>query len=322
MVTVSSTELINAYNFTSANITTWLNLLVGHTGPDGAPAPINIFIFRLNAFSEWNQGTSGGISTARAMIQAASARGISVVIDLHTWYTTWDNYFRDAALNHDANRVTYINFVRTVIRALNDLPVYAYHVLNEPQARVASSSENQFILDVVAAAKQETNRPIGVRFMAGYSPDTGHYASAINQAVDLVCRNIFWDARDPTRTVYGCSQNTILNGIAVAHALGKPYWNTEFGAHKDNLENQRSYVAALVQWSIAQSIDAQFCWASQPSQAGEDYNIFSGFTPHPAWYELLGGEAPPVLPPKRFVFWPQIISLFAGLGLVMYGRKK
>ena len=57
-------------------------------------------------------------------------------------------------------------------------------VLNEPQARTASISENNFILTVISAANSVTDKPISVRFI-GYSPSTGHYSPEIDKVCDL-----------------------------------------------------------------------------------------------------------------------------------------
>jgi hypothetical protein len=160
-------------------------------------------------------------------------------------------------------------------------------VLNEPQARTATTSENQFILDIIAAAKAVTSQPVSVRFMAGYSPTTGHYAEAIDDACDFLCRNTYWDPRNPDRSVYGTTEAKMNTVIAYAKAVGKELWITEFGKPKDDLAEQRDYVAEFVEYSIEREIDRIFCWVSQPEGgSGESYNLFTGYTPHPAFYEL------------------------------------
>jgi len=282
---VASTELINFYSMTTKEVTTFVQLLQ----TEGIP----LFIVRLNGFSEWQSGSSSGIAKAKQVVETANSFGIEVAVDLHTWYTTWDGYFRDSASGSSANRAKYITYVRNVLNAFAGTNVYAFMVMNEPQARKASNSENQFILDVIAAAKEVTDKPISVRFMGGYSPTTGHYSAAIDQASDFVCRNTYWDARSPTRTVYGCTEKTLLEAISSSHAQGKRFWVTEFGKSKSNLEEQRSYVEAFVTWASSEGVDAVFCWVSQPDVSGETYNIFGGYTPYPAFYELRSDELPP-----------------------------
>jgi hypothetical protein len=282
--TVASTELINFYGMTTSEATTFVQLLQ----TQGIP----LFIVRLNAFSEWRSGSSSGIAKAKQIIEIANSHGIEVAVDLHTWYTTWDSYFRDSASGCSTNRAKYIIYVKNVLNAFADSNVYAFMVMNEPQARKASNSESQFILDVIAAAKQVTNKPISVRFMAGYSATTGHYSAAIDQACDFICRNTYWDARNPGRTVYGATEQTLLSALNSAHSQDKRFWITEFGKTKSNLEEQRSYVEAFVSWAKSKGVDAVFCWVSQPDVSGENYNIFSGYTPSPAFYELTSGELP------------------------------
>jgi parallel beta-helix repeat protein len=170
--------------------------------------------------------------------------------------------------------------------------VDSYMVLNEPQARTASSSENQFILDVIAAAKQTTSRPVSVRFMAGYSPSTGHYSTEIDKATDFLCRNSYWDPRQASTSVYGTTEAKMNGAISAAHTQGKEIWFTEFGKSKSNLESQRAYVEAFVSWAKGEGADRIFCWVSQPEGgSGEDYNIFTDYTPNPAFYELVNSAA-------------------------------
>jgi aryl-phospho-beta-D-glucosidase BglC (GH1 family) len=237
---------------------------------------------------EFKTGSSSGINKAKEVIQEANSRGIQVCIDLHTWFTTWDNYFRDSASNYATYRNQYITYVRNVLSAFSGSNVYAFMVMNEPQARKATSSENNFILDVIDAAKQVTSKPISIRFMGGYSPTTGHYSSQIDTASDFLCRNTYWDPRNPSVSVYGCTEAKLNTDISTAHSQGKGLWITEFGKSKSNLESQRAYVEAFVSWSKSKGVDAIFCWVSQPEGgSGESYNIFNGYTPYPAFYELV-----------------------------------
>jgi len=287
--TVVSTELINFYGMTSSEVQNF----VGIIDDQGIP----ILTIRLNAMNEFQSGTSTGISKSKEVINAANQRGIQVCVDMHTWYTTWDSYFRDSASNSAGYRSQYITYVRNVIDAFAGSNVYAFMVMNEPQARAASNSENQFILDVIGAAKQETSSPVSVRFMAGYSPSTGHYSSQIDQACDFLCRNTYWDPRSPGTTVYGATQAKLQTAINTAHSQGKALWITEFGKTKSNLESQRAYVEAFVSWAKSNGVDAVFCWVCQPeSGSGETYNIFNGYSPNPAFYELVNDGAPTPTP--------------------------
>jgi hypothetical protein len=277
--TVVSTELINYYGMTTSEVQTFLNTI----DKQGIP----LIIVRLNAMNEFKTGTSSGITKAKQVITEANNRGIQVAVDLHTWYTTWDNYFRDSATNHDTYRSQYITYVKKVLTAFSGSNVNAFMVMNEPQARKATADENQFILDVISAANGVTNKPISIRFMGGYSPSTGHYSTQIDKACDFICRNVYWDPRNPSASVYGTTQAKINAAITAAHSQNKQIWITEFGKNKANQEDQRSYVKAFVSWAKTNNIDATFCWVSQPeSGTSETYNIFNGYTPNPAFYEL------------------------------------
>ena len=161
-------------------------------------------------------------------------------------------------------------------------------VLNEPQARTASNGENQFILDIISAAKETTDKPVSVRFMAGYSPSTGHYSPQIDRECTFLSRNTYWDPRNPSVSVYGTTQAKLQTAITTAHSHDQAIWITEFGKTKSNLEAQRSYVEAFVSWAKGAGVDAVFCWVCQPEGgSGESYNIFNGYSPNPAFYELV-----------------------------------
>jgi len=230
--TVVSTELINYYSMTTSEIERFMTTLDNQG--------ITTLTVRINSYNEYRSNSNTAIAKIKAIIPIANSHGISINVDLHTWYTTWDNNFRDSASNAAANRNTYINYVKTTITAFNGYNVNAFMVLNEPQARTASTSENNFILSIISAAHSVTNKPISVRFMAGYSPSTGHYSAAIDTASDFLCRNTYWDARRPTTSVYGCTEAKLLTALSAAHGQNKELWITEFGKSNSNLAEQQA----------------------------------------------------------------------------------
>jgi hypothetical protein len=227
------------------------------------------------------------------LINLANSQNIQVAVDLHTWYTTWDDYFRDSASGSSTYRNKYITYETNVINSLSGSNVLAYMVLNEPQARKATTSENNFIIQVANTAKSLTSKPVSVRFMGGYSPSTGHYATSIDQTCNYLCRNSYWDPKS-SGSVYGCNEQKLLDAINVAHTQGKEFWITEFGKSKNDLIEQSNYVSRVVNWSKSGSVDKAFCWVSQPDGgSSESYNIFTNYEPNPAFYKLInegGGD--------------------------------
>ena len=216
---------------------------------------ITTLTLRINSYNEYTSNSNTAVAKIKTIIPIANAQGISINVDLHTWFTTWDNNFRDSASNAATNRDTYINYVKTTLTAFNGYNVNAFMVLNEPQARTASTSENNFILNIIAAANSVTSKPISVRFMAGYSPSTGHYSSAIDQASDFLSRNTYWDPRNPTASVYGCTEAKLLTALSTAHNQNKQLWITEFGKSNSNLAEQQAYVKAFVAYAKSKGID-------------------------------------------------------------------
>jgi hypothetical protein len=288
--TIVSTELINHYSMTTAEVQSFMTTLHNQG--------ITTLTVRINAYNEWSSNSNTAISKIKALIPIANDQGISVNVDIHTWYTTWDNSFRDTASNAVNNRITYVNYVKTVVSAFSGFNVNTFMVLNEPQARTASTTENNFILSVISFAQSVTTRPVSVRFMCGYSPSTGHYSASIDQASDFLCRNSYWDPRNPTATKYGTTEAKIKGAITTAHSQNKQLWITEFGLPNTNLTEQQSYVKSFVAYAKTNAIDQIYCWVSQPDSSGESYNIFNGYTPNQAFYELTSkvSTTPPPVP--------------------------
>ena len=278
---VISTELIDYSGFSSSRVTEWTNLLVAQGIPE--------YTLRIPAFGDWSDGVLSGSweSVSKQLITAADSVGIKVNIDLHTWFTTWDNFFDNDASEYAANRATYLQYIGDALDAFEETSVNAFMVLNEPQAQSASSGENQFILDCISTAKLHTSRPVSVRFMAGYSPTTGHYSEAIDVASDFLCRNTYWDPRNPGRSVYGTTEVKMNTLIDYSNTVGKPLWITEFGSSSSDAEVQRAYVEGFVAYAKSRGIDAVFCWASQFGGTSESYNIFVGTSAKPAFFELV-----------------------------------
>ena len=286
---ITSTELLNWANMNASEVTTVINYMLAQNMTEVT------LRWDVLATGDWTDGSANGawVTLAEAYIIQFNAAGIDVNIDLHSWYTTWDTYWDDDVAGTDelAYRATYIDFVEDVTTELNDTNIKAWMVLNEPQFQTASAAENQFIVDIVVAAKDITIKPVSVRFMGGASPwdgGTPHYSSAIADEIDFYSINTYWDADDPTTPVYGCSQQDILDTIAAAEADGKEVWITEFGKTNANETTQATFIANWVTWGETNNCTRVFCWASQPeSGGGETYNIWNAYIPRPAWYELV-----------------------------------
>jgi hypothetical protein len=280
-MTTVSTELINYSGFTSANIAAWTALCTAQG--------ITEVTLRLPAYSDFLDGSLSYTwrDQSLAIIASLKAAGIDTNIDCHTWYTTWDTYFRDSATNSATYRNTYKTWLTEVINSFDGVSgVKAFMVLNEPQGRAASASENTFIIELINLAQSLTSLPVSVRFMAGYSPSTGHYSSAIDLETDFLARNTYWDPRYPTTSVYGTTEAKMNTDIALATTLGKELWITEFGKVKTNVSAQKDYIEAFVAYAKIKEIDRIFAWASAPTDTSESYNLFNGWTPYPAWYTL------------------------------------
>lgn len=333
--TVATTEIIGISTMTTQEKQTWVNIVKNQ----GIP----VFIVRIwTAGGEWQSGEKTGlIDDLAEMVEIANNAGINVAVDFHTTWVTWDNYFDDNAENHDTNRAQYIRYIKNSIGNMSNINIYAYQVYNEPQAQTPSESENQFLLDVVQAAKNVTNKPVSIRWMGRYSPSCGYYSENINLACDYICINTYWDPRDPNTPVWGCLEQHILAERNWAHNHGKQFWITEFGRHNDNETEQADYVKAFVQWSINHDIDLISCWLSYPEGTNE-YNIFNGYIPRPAFYELVSeeeSEPTPVPSPTSYHlngrsssgwestleivngFMPIIMCLVALQGILIFVKK-
>jgi len=286
---IASTSLINFGNMNPQNIDVFLNLLKGQNIPE-----LTLVIYADSDFLD-GQPNPATVAAAKNIISSAKTLNITINVDIHPWYTTWDKYFRKNPSSSN-KRAEYLTYVKNMIDAFNGYPVSAWMVLNEPQARTAVAEENQFILDVIAAAKTKTTQPVSVRFMGGYSPSTGHYAEEIDNQTDYMCRNVYWDPRTPNVVKYGVSKMTMDKMVSQADAFGRELWVTEFGKVKSDLTEQQAYVKAFVEYGKSKDIGKLFCWAAQPSAAGENYNIFNGYNPLPAFGELVNTPPNPCQP--------------------------
>lgn len=289
-MTVISTEIINYSGLSASNVTALLNRLVTQKVPKATLRLSGMYYYD----STYGVG-SAERAKAKQIITEGTALGLKFNLDSHTWYTTWRARFDDSGTTGtpSSNRTAYINWLKTMIAEFETYPVEAWMVLNEPDSQQASAAENQFILDVVNGAKSVTSKPVSVRFMGGYSPSSNHYSDAIDMATDFLCRNMYWVSGNPGSywdpRNGGSGENIMLASLNAAHALGKELWVTEFGKQKNNpdTEAQRASVAAQRDWFNEVGVDQAYCWALQPNSMGEDFNIFSGMTPLPAFYELV-----------------------------------
>ena len=284
--TVATTELINYYGMTSNEIQQIISILHNQG--------ISMITLRLNAFSEYTSGNSNGISAAKRIIAQAKQFGMVVNIDLHTWHTIVTDIFASTTKQNQ-----YLNYVKNIISQFSDNDVFAWMVMNEPPAKTATSSDNAFILQVISTAHELTSRPVSVRFMGGYSPDTGHYSKSIDDAADFLCRNVYWNPQTPSTTVYGVTNAKMENMISNANQRGKALWITEFGKTKTNLDAQTAYIKAFVSYAKTKGIEAIFAWVTQnENPSGESYNLFNGYTPNPAFYQLVSTGAPTTTTPS------------------------
>jgi hypothetical protein len=279
--TVVSTELIEYSSFSSTEIDTWISLCKSQG--------LTEFTLRIPAYSDFKDEilSEAYESKTLAITSAAKDAGILVNVDLHTWYTTWDDSFEDAVSGSTTNRARYIAYVQDCITKLDVAGLKTFMVMNEPQAQKASSSENNFIMSVISKAKSMTSKPISVRFMAGYTPTSGHYASEINSACDFLAVNTYWDPRYPSKAVYGTTESKMDDLISTAQNLGKELWITEFGKPNSNPEAQEAYAEGFVNYAKSRGIDRIFLWVAGGG-VRERYNILtSDLSPRPA-FNLLG----------------------------------
>jgi len=286
--TIATLEVINYSAMSPTEIAQFVETCDTQGLPD--------IMLRLNTFYEWQTSSIETVTVAKYFIAECAKYGMGVSIDMHTWFTTWDTYFRDTAPNSAANRILYIDYVKSTIQSFSGSSVELFSVLNEPQARIASSGENQFILDLITGAKSVTTVPITVKFMGGYSPDTGHYAASIDDAVTVISRNTYWDTRNPTIKINNVNEITIMNMVTNAENRNKPLWITEFGRTNTDQLDQKAFVMSWVIFANAKGIAKIIAWDASPEvlAADDSYNLFNGLTPLPAFYELKSGSLLPL----------------------------
>lgn len=284
--TVVSTEIVNWMNMNSGEMDTFISYMVAQNMTE--------VTLRWDVLREgdWKDGTanSGWVTTCESYITKFNNSDIEVNIDLHTWYTTWSTYWVDDASNSAYWRGVYIDFIEDIMAEFTDEQVKAWMVFNEiTEFSHTSESEDAFIVEAVETAQGLTANPVGIRFGGGYSPwsSPAYYGASVGSVVDFMAINSYWDPDDPETTIWGCSETDIQNTITEAESAGKEVWITEFGASNSNENEQADYINDWVIYANDNNITRIYGWVSQPENGGGlTYNLWDGYTPRPAWYQL------------------------------------
>ena len=300
-MSVCSTELLNYDNMTDAQIEQFTGILKNQG--------LTNITLRLPVYS--GQVSAAYVSVSKKLIAAANGKGIKSNVDFHTWnktanetanpftwsgrsadYGTAVSAFCEAATNHAQIRANYEQLLKTYVPVFDVDGVQAFHILNEPQYKKATQGENQWILKIIALVHGLTAKPISIRFMGGATPTSGHYEPAIDEATDFLCANVYGTAPNFS---YGVTVDKLLARIARAKSLNREIWITEFGDKSTDQTAQANSIKTTLAYFKEKGINRASCFASQPSRTGEPYNIFSGFTPKKAFYELKTDS--PIEPP-------------------------
>jgi len=312
---------------------------------------ITNFTMRLPSWEEWNSGITETTTTAAheelmgnmtRLILLARAKHLTVNIDFHTWSTSTGIYL------DFTSQMRYRTYVLKVIDELWANPaVYAtiqnISVLNEcpywtwPQG-VVRDAVFAWIVNFVVEVKAYSSKPISVRWTLDVEKNNRVYVMQVDAVCNVISRNSYADMGDPDSALSPNltfdEADAVLKDI-IARKGSKPLWVTEIGYPMRSTtlvpdatpEKQRTFYALMIPYYVNLGVDLVVCWTIELPDGGDDFNLFSGLIPNPAFL-LLKDINPPVTVPdifERFMRWAanpvNIMMLGAFTAMVLEAKR-
>ena len=263
--------------------------------------------------------TSSGLSTTaldnvKRVLNTANTYGIKVNLDFWTQFgytlgfpTSWagKDYY---SLLSNPTKGYYLSYMHNVVTALKGYPaIESWSILNEPY--YSSSSQKApfqtLMTDSVQTIKSVDNtHPVICRFTLSYTPGSGKYDSSVYSLFDAFAVTIYLDPSNPSDTRYNGRWTYWDKTVADCKSRNLPLWVIEFGDDNSNTETVRQFYAQDLQKFQSAGVVKAYAWAWQTKSASnEAFNIYSGTSPDPAYFELSkypdSGTAPtPTASPK------------------------
>ena len=239
---------------------------------------------------------SAVLSNYKRVLTIAQKFGISVNLDFWTHFqdVQWDmpEYIQsvfDIVRNSTARRL-WLRYVSAVVTELKDYPsVESWAILNEPFYTYSADKlpmQQLFVVETATIKSIDNTHPIICRFALSCTPASGDYDSSVYDVFDAFAVTEYLDPSNPYDTSNG-RWSYWDKTVSDCKARDKPLWVIEFGDDSTNLERVRlHYQLSLAKFQAA-GVARAYAWAWQTrSASSEAFNIYSGGTPDPAYYEL------------------------------------
>ena len=230
------------------------------------------------------------------LLNMAGNRSIKVNVDFWTQFTytlgkpSWIGDYYDIVTD-TATRSNYVRYQQAVVTVLKDYPaVESWTVLNEPfwgSTNYKTQFQTYFQLAYDAIKTIDPNHYVTCRFTLSYTPGSGKYDSSVYDIFDVFAITEYLDPSNPADTRYNGKWSYFDKTVSDCKAHNKPLWVIEFGDDNPDLEHVRIHYELSLQKFQQAGVARAFSWAWQTrNAAAEAFNIYSGSTPDPAYFEL------------------------------------
>jgi endo-1,4-beta-mannosidase len=250
-------------------------------------------------YSSYAHLSATAMSNYGRVLQMANKYGIKVSITFWTQFTytlgkpTWVNNYYDIVTKSTVQGY-YLRYLKAVVTQLKDYPaVESWAVMNEPWKYPWTSSDKALFQTLFqkcysAVKSVDPNDMVVCRFTLSYTPATGKYDQSVYKMFDAFAVTEYLDPANPSSTRYHVTWadwNTIVSQVKAA---GRPLWVIEFGSDsKVSTYVTQFYKLSLQKFQATGVVTIAYAWMWQTKSASSTaWNLFSGTSPKPAFYEL------------------------------------
>jgi hypothetical protein len=241
--------------------------------------------------------SSTALSNIKRVLTIADSYGIKVNLDFWTQFgytlgfpTSWagKDYY---SLLSNPTKGYYLSYMKNVVNELKGYnAIKSWAILNEPY--YSSSSQKApfqtLMADCVQAIKSvDSTHDVVCRFTLSYTPGSGKYDSSVYDLFDAMAVTEYLDPSNPSDTRYNGRWSYWDKTVADCKARNLPLWVIEFGDDNTSTEHVRQHYELSLQKFASAGVVKAYAWAWQTrSASNEAFNIYSGSSPDPAYYEL------------------------------------
>jgi predicted deacylase len=241
--------------------------------------------------------SSTALSNIKRVLTIADQYDIKVNLDFWTQFgytlgfpTSWagTDYY---SLLSNPTKGYYLSYIKDVVNELKGYDaIESWSILNEPY--YSSSSQKipfqTLMSDCVQTIRSVDNtHDVVCRFTLSYTPGSGKYDSSVYDLFDAFAVTEYLDPSNPSDTRYNARWSYWDKTVADCKARNLPLWVIEFGDDNTSTEHVREHYQLSMEKFATDGVVKAYAWAWQTRSAtNEAFNIYSGSSPDPAYYEL------------------------------------